>query len=111
MAASSQVTRLVLNGITKMEKMLGNPTFIWNGETFDCVPNSLNDEIKSDYKFFTEDGEFRMTVRLNQFSSNIYPDKNNDIFYMNVRLLVKKIIKPAHGVYWVYVCQLPKING
>ena len=108
-----QVERLVVNGLKTMARLLGNPTFIWdnNGETFYCIPNSVKDSVTSDNKFFTEDGEFRMTVLLNQFTPNIYPDKNDYITYLGYNLLIKQVIKPAHGIYYVYVCQLPMIKG
>jgi hypothetical protein len=102
-------TNLILNGCLGMEALLGNPTFSWNNETFACIANTLNDQQKNVLAGLNENADFRMTVRLNQFSG-VYPALNDYITYLGYQLLIKSIKKPAHGVYWVYVCELPSVN-
>lgn len=97
--------------LKSMEANLGNPTFIWKGETFICVPNTINDGAKAVDVGFDEDGDFRMTVRLNQFSTGIYPALNDFITYQGYKLLIKRIKKPAHNQFWVYEAELPKVGS
>jgi hypothetical protein len=104
------VNQLFLSGILLMEQTLNNPTFIWKGETFNCVPSSISDEVKAVDIGYNENGDFNMTVRLNQFTPNVYPALNDFITYLGYKLLIKKIKKPAHGVYWVYQAEIPKIG-
>ena len=99
----------ILNGVISMENLLGNPTFTWKGESFACVPNTVNDKQKSIDAGFSENADFRMTVRLNQFTPNIYPQLNDYVYYLGYKLLIKEIKKPAHGVFYVFVCELPSI--
>ena len=99
------VNDFILNSITAMEGMLTLNTFVWKGETFKCVANTVNDTAKASDAGFTEDGDFRMTVRLNQFTPNIYPALNDYITYQGYTLLIKGIRKPAHNVYWVYITE------
>lgn len=91
---------------------------MWNGENFNCVPNTLNDGVAADAVM--AEADFRMTVPfqvkrngvyVNQFTPNIYPTLTNTITYLGTQLKVKQIKKPAHGVFWVYVCEIPKFNG
>jgi len=100
----------ILNGVTAMEAYLNNPTFVWKGETFKCVANTINDQERAADAGFSEDADFRMTVRLNQFTPNIYPALNDYIIHQGYQLLIKGIRKPAHGLYWVYICELPNIK-
>ena len=93
-----------------METMLGNPTFIWKGETLPCVPNTINDAKKSSDAGFDESADFRMTVRNNVFTPNIYPQINDYITYQGYELLVKSIKIPANNVFRVYVCELPRVS-
>lgn len=102
-------TTYILNGLKAMEAMLGNPSFTWKGQVFKCVANTINDSEKSADAGFNENADFRMTVRLNQFTPNIYPALNDYITYLGYKLLVKGIRKPAHGVFWVYILELPTI--
>lgn len=102
-------TDIILNGVLGMESLLDNPSFVWKGETFACVPNTLVDQIKSADAGFNENADFRMTVRLNQFTPNIYPAINDYITYKGYQLLIKQIRKTSHNVFWVYVCELPSI--
>ena len=104
------MSTFILNGVTGTEKLLNNPTFIWKGETFACVPNTLNDSIKSSDAGFNENADFRMTVRLNQFTVGIYPQLNDYIKYLGYTLLIKGIRKPSHGVFWIYTCELANIQ-
>jgi hypothetical protein len=104
------VNDFILNCVIGSEKLLQNPTFAWKGETFGCVPNTLNDTLKSGEAGFDEESDFRMTVRLNQFTPNIYPSINDYVIYLGYKLLIIGIRKPAHGVFWIYICELPKVN-
>jgi hypothetical protein len=99
----------ILNGVLGMEGLLGKPTFIWKGETFACIANSINDQEAATDAGFKETTDFRMTVRLNQFTPNIYPAINDYITYLGYSLLIKEIKKPTHGVYWIYMCDLATI--
>jgi hypothetical protein len=111
MPVSRQVTRLVRSGLNTTQRFLGNPTFVWKDQTFNCIPNTVNDSIKSENKSFNEDADFRMTVMLNQFSQNIYPELNDYIYYLGYQFMVKEIKKPGHGIYWIFVCENTKVNG
>src|ERR1017187_6847281 len=102
---------LILNGVISMENMLVKNTFTWKGETFSCIANTVNDAEKSSDAGFSENADFRMTVRLNQFTPNIYPALNDYIYFQGYKLLIKTIKKPAHNVYWVYVCELPSVTN
>lgn len=104
------MTDLIYNGLITMEEALGNPVFTWKGENFLCVPNTVNDISNVINTGFNEDADFRMTVRLDQFTEDIYPALNDWITYLNYRFLVRQIKKPAHNVFWVYVLELPKIK-
>ena len=97
-------------GIEGMMNHLNNPKFKWKNELFKCVPNTINDAGKSVVGGFDEDADFRMTVLLNQFTTNIYPEINDVITYNGYDMLIKSIKKPAHNVYWVYQCELPKLS-
>lgn len=101
--------QFILNGLTQMEAMLGNPVFTWKGEQFRLVPNTLNDAEKASEAGFTENADFRMTVRLNQFTPNIYPALNDYIQYQGHKLLIKQVKKPAHNIYHVYVCEVATV--
>ena len=100
----------ILNGVTQMSNMLGKPKFLWKGESFNCIPNTVNDSGKAVVGGFDEDADFRMTVLLNQFAPNVYPEINDVITYNGYQMLIKQIKKPAHNVYWIYQCELPKVN-
>jgi len=104
------LTDFILNGIIQMENTLGNPTFLWKTETFACIPNTLNDAIKNSTPVFDENTDFRMNVRLNQFTPNIYPELHDYITYQGYSMLVKQIKKPVHNVYWIYVCEAPGVG-
>ena len=101
---------LILNGIIGTEKLLGCPTFTWKNETFRCVPNTVHEKIKSSDAGFTDNTDFRMTVRLNQFTPNIYPQPKDYITYLGYTMLIKEVMKPGHGVFYVYVCEAPTIE-
>lgn len=105
------LTDFINKSLVSLEKKLNNPTFVWKGETFLCVPNTLNDSAKSVDVGFDEDADFRLTVRLNQFTVGIYPALNDYITYQGYKLLIKKIKKPAPNAFWVYECELPKIGS
>lgn len=100
-----------LSGVTGMETLLGNPTFTWKGSTFGCVPNTLNDEVKNNNKWFNENADFRMTVRLNQFSNGVYPSLNDYIYYAGKQLVITGIKKTPHNIFWVFICSQPTVNG
>lgn len=100
----------ILNGVTQIEDTLGNPTFTYKGESFACIPNTLKETVKGGNKeLFIASSDFRLTVRLNQFSSGIYPAVNDYITYMDRKLLIKEIYKPVHNQYWVYVTAQPEV--
>jgi hypothetical protein len=104
------VSDFILKGVKLVESTLGNPTFTWKGESFACVPNTVNDSVKSDNVGFNENADFRMTVRTNQFAPNIYPRLNDYVYYQGYKLLVKGIKKPAHNVFWIYLCELSQVS-
>lgn len=102
----SIATDFILNGITQMENMLDNPVFTYKGEDFACVPNTINDVIKSDKQIgYDENVDFRMTVRLNQFTSGIYPQLTHVITYNGTKFVIKEIKTPPHQVYKIYICE------
>jgi len=103
-------TNFILNGCLGMEQLQGSPTFIWEGETFNCIANTIKDSEINVSAGLTENTDFRMTVRLNQFTPNIYPELNDYIIYLGYQLLIRGINKPAHGVFWIYICSMPTIN-
>lgn len=101
---------IILAGQMQMESFLNNPTFAWKGELWACIPNSYIDAVKNDMAGFNSNGDFRMTVRLNQFTPNLYPDTNDIITYLGQDFIIKQIKKTPHGVFWVYICEVASIG-
>jgi hypothetical protein len=101
----------ILAGMAQMETTLGNPTFIWKGETFICIPNSFSNKVGNSGMTFEKEDDFRLTVRTNQFTPNIFPKPNDYITYSSNRLLVKEVRYPAHNQFIVIVCQDPSVAG
>lgn len=96
------------SALMQMERLTGNQTFTWNGETFICIPNSLNHAGKSIDAGFADYEDFRMTVRLNQFSPNIYPDVEQHVTYMGTDLIIDRILK-TDTVAWAFICRNPNL--
>ena len=104
------VDTFVLAGLIQTETTLGSPQFTWKGESLACIPNTINDSNSNVLAGLSENADFRMTVRLNQFTPNVYPALNDYITYNGYTLLIKGIKKPAHNLFWIYTCEIPKIN-
>lgn len=109
MALIDAANSFILGGLIQMEQLKGNKTFTWKAESFVCIPNTYNENIKTEMIGFDENADFRMTVRLNQFTPNIYPALNDYITYSGVNFLIREI-KHMNDVAWVYVCEAPKLG-
>jgi hypothetical protein len=106
-----QPVNMVVNGLIQMETLMGNPTFLWNGETFKCVPNTLNTSEKNVRAGLNVNADFRMTVRLTQFSPGIYPQLNDTITYLGFNLLIKGVKFPGHGLFMIITTEQPSTGN
>lgn len=100
----------ILDATLANESDFGSPTFTWLSGSYICIPNTLHNKEKSNDAGFSKDADFRMKVRLNQFSGSNYPALNDYIYFNGNRLLVKQINMLWHNVFAVYEMELPNIN-
>ena len=108
----SQAQRLILMGLKMMERFIGSPRnqFIWNGETFACVPNSPTTTSTNIPVGYADEEQFQMEVRLNQFTSGVYPELNQFITYQGNTLQIFQIKVLAHGVSYIYSAKTTNAN-
>lgn len=103
----NQAQRLILQGLLKMEYFLNHPTFTWLGETFACIPNSPTTTSTNVPVGYSDEEQFSMEVRLNQFTPGIYPKLNDQITVNGNNLQIFQIKTLAHGVSYIYTAKTP----
>ena len=101
------ITTFIENGLIEQEQIY-NATFNWQGGTYNCIANILLDEAVSKDAGFNLPQHLKLQVRLSQFSSPNFPQTNQTVNYMGYNgLLIKKIEKPLHNVFWILDVENP----
>jgi hypothetical protein len=81
------LSQYITNGIIANEAALGNPSFVWNGASYPCVPSVSEFKRELDAGGFVNDKLLTMTIQLQDqwnnyiFPNNIAPDTQQHLTY------------------------------
>ena len=90
-----------------IETDLGNPSFVWKGNTYGCIPSIAVKGEKLELGGFLENLDLVLTVRTNQFSNNGYPAPQDAITFNNTLYRIRKVgTKPLNVALKLY-CYAP----
>lgn len=87
----------IANDILTIETDMDTPLFTWQGEDYVCIPSSLGNSQVLDIGGLGQENDLSLTVRINQFSNNLYPSENQTVIYKSVTYRINKVIKDGSG--------------
>lgn len=96
--------------VKDLENQLGNPTFVYDGTEYNCLPSDFKQDANGSNIGYYENSNLTLIVRLDQFGTDAMPKIKQHLTYMNSDVLINSITKPVHNVFWVYNCSNPEVK-
>lgn len=102
------LTTQIEAGLKFIESTLGNKTFVWDGNAYNCHVGSLNESAELVAGGYAESTNKLLIVRKTEFTDGIYPvEKTDYITYESKTYLIDAIIEDATGTFFQLVLGAP----
>lgn len=95
-------------GMSVLSKLIGDPTFLWNGAAVDCIPANVQDANSVVAGGFQDDVQFRLLVKIQDW---LAADSSIVLIDDTVAVLDDERPKPIIGRTLTYKGRLYRITG
>lgn len=78
---------------------LDTPAFLFNGETYACIPSSVTEGKTLEIGGFEVEADKVLTVSAAAFTDGIYPEPLQKVTYMLKDYRIGKVVKNVNGAF------------
>jgi hypothetical protein len=98
---------IIANNFQTIIDDLGNQTFTWSGEEYECAPSNTTSELNLESGGFSEVQTLTLTALRSAFSDDLFPQSKDTLTFNDTTYRVLSQRKDASGALVKLVCYEP----